>query len=475
MKLRLRIIVIFILSLVLSIIVFILGTWFLIAHGWWSGLSMEDMDKAADIAAEAISQSAGDMDSARQIFGDTQKQYPGMEIELLSQNSGILFSTSDVLKLENMGELIDAMSENGHFSAERWLTAKETRLLNDSCYVIVMVPSKFYRAVSFYINSSNGYGIFGKMLILGFIISLIVSSGFAYLFTRKMSRRFGSLSHSIQRFDVGNLDVRIEDSENDEIGKLASSFNNMAERLKNQIQYEKSLENERRKLVSDISHDLRTPLTSIIDYSESLDNGLFDSEEERGKYVSIIRKKAEYMNRLLSELLELSRLECRQLKPKLINLNIAELSREILIEYLPLFKREGIELKADIPDDPEEILVDRDMLSRVIRNLLDNAVKYGASGKKLDYMLSEEQDRVKIRVRDYGQGIDERNQQRIFDRFYRGDKGRATDGGMGLGLAIADEIVKLHGGSLNVESVVGSGTVFVVELPKYNLNKYKEE
>ncbi|HEX2938282.1 MAG TPA: ATP-binding protein, partial [Ruminiclostridium sp.] len=146
--------------------------------------------------------------------------------------------------------------------------------------------------------------------------------------------------------------------------------------------------------------------------------------------------------------------------------DIAELSREIIIEYLPMLEKEGIALSTDIPETVVEIRADRDMLSRAIRNLLDNAIKYGATGKWLGYELSADYDSVYIRIKDNGQGIDSENQRDIFSRFYRGDKGRTPDGGMGLGLAIADEIVKLHAGSLRVESEKGRGATFIITLRK---------
>jgi Signal transduction histidine kinase len=438
------------------------------SNGNWSGISMTDMQKAAEGAAQSISMEASpDTETVNAIFKKWGKKYPAMVLELFSEKRGILTATSYQTKITDMGELISCLTYNGSRSQDNWVYATKVDLgKQETTYVIVIVPSKEYTAATFRLNGAKGYGLFGKMFLIGLGITLIITCSFAYLFTRKLSKRFHQLMKGIEDFDMENMDVKIQNPSKDEIGRLADTVNHMTARLREQVRVKQEYEEARRKLVSDISHDLRTPLTSIIGYSEALDDKLYENEEELCKSIAIIRRKAVYMEKLLKELLDFSRYETAGRNPDKQQTDITELARELLIEYLPLMEKEEIELTAEIPDKLPPIGIDRDMITRVIRNLLDNAIRYGKSGKKIEFMITDEKEYQQIRIRDYGPGIPKENIPHIFERFYRGDKSRATDGGMGLGLAIADEMVKLHCGKIEVACPEEKGTAFLVQLPK---------
>ncbi|HEX7712742.1 MAG TPA: HAMP domain-containing sensor histidine kinase, partial [Bacillota bacterium] len=180
--------------------------------------------------------------------------------------------------------------------------------------------------------------------------------------------------------------------------------------------------------------------------------------------------------KLLDELLEFSRMESDGFQLQLAETNLAELAREILIEYLPFIKEQDINLQADIPDSPVSARVDPNRISRVLRNLIDNALKYGSQGKYLRVAVTSTQTTISIEVEDRGPGITETEQAKIFDRFYRIDKGRnSAAGGAGLGLAIAREIVRKHGGQIRVTSEKGKGTIFGVELPATSTQESKPD
>lgn len=469
MKLKTKVFIVFISSLILSVIIFLFTVWYLMSHGSWSGITMYDMERVTKQTAENIATVKNwDEKSLDSIFEMQKKNNPNMEFELFSTEKGILYATSKSHRITDLESLVTDLSQNGRKSQKDWVLAQTvTHKKYGKVIVIVIVPSKFYSAVTYRINAVNGYGVFGKMFLIGIIITLVVTSSVAYFFTRKLSRQFKQLLSSIEAFDMGNLNVELQGDSKDEIGRLATTFNNMAGRLKKQIETEKTYEEERKKLVSDISHDLRTPLTSIVGYAETLDDKVYDNEDEMRKYISIIRKKSVYMEKLLKELLEFSRLETGGYKINKQSADISELMREILIEYLPLFEKEDIELATDIPDTMQKINVDRDLISRVLRNLLDNAVKYGKSGKRIDVSMIDEEAHQLIKIRDCGPGVPDDNMSMIFNRFYRGDKSRsAQDGGMGLGLAISYEMIKLNGGNIKAENCPDHGVAFVVRLLK---------
>lgn len=469
MKLRVKIPVIYILSIILSAVIFVVAVWALMTFGWWSGITQADMDRAVSGTADSIAsfQTVSGPDISR-VFGNWKNKYPGMELELLSEKQGVLYATSPSYSIADAGELVNALSRNGQLPKEKWVAARSIELNNETAYIVAVVPADYYVGASFTLNGNKGYGIFGKMFVIGIVITIAVSCAFAFVFTRKIIKRFESLYKSIESFDMENMEINILDETKDELGQLTSTYKSMAERLKKQIEKEKVYEEERKRLVSNISHDLRTPLTSIVGYSESLDNKVFENEEEQKKYISIIHKKAVYMDRLLSELTEFSKIESGVIESNKEKLDIAELAREILIEYLPIVEAEGIELNVEIHEDTGKINIDKNMMSRAIRNVIDNAVKYGKSGGRIDFFLYLYPEKsVCIEIKDYGQGIDEKDMPHVFERFYRAGKGRTSkEGGMGLGLAIADEIVKLHGGIIKAERSKEKGITFKLILPR---------
>lgn len=469
LKLKAKILIIFISSIILSVIIFLFAISYLINNGWWAGITTTDMNIAADGATSQIQKiDSFNYVNVKSILNSWKDKYNGMELELLSNKLELIYTTASKQQIGTMGELMQGLSEHGHFSQKRWVVAREIDMASGGkSYLVVVVPSEYFTSISLSINGLRGAGIFGKMFLIGLGITLVISSVFAYIFTKGISKRFTTLYKGISSFELGNLDITIDDNSHDEIGDLAVTFNKMSGRLKKQIDMEKSYNEERKKLVSNISHDLRSPLTSIIGYSESLENKIYEDEQEKNKYIQIIRKKSLYMEKLLGELLEFSRLESGKVELKRQKIDMAELVREILIEYLPVIHDYKMELKADISENSLMANVDRDGISRVLRNLMDNAVKYGRDGNVIEFSLIDEHDTLRIDLKDNGHGIDSKNLDMIFNRFYREDRSRNTkDGGMGLGLAIADEIVKIHDGKIYVQSVLGKGSTFTVILPK---------
>jgi signal transduction histidine kinase len=471
MRLRSKILIIFVSSIIISVIIFLFVNGYLLYHGWWAGINTNDMDFVAENAARQI-QNIDSLDSlkVKSILNEWKAKYNGMELELLSEEVDLICSTASSRQITNMSELVNSLSQHGVYAQKRWVAAREVKLYNgEKSFLVVVVPAKYFTAFSFSINGVNGAGIFGKMFLIGLGITLIISSAFAYIFFIGISKRFGTLYREISRFELGNMDIKINDSEKDEIGHLGGAFKKMAGRLKDQLDAEKSYQEERKRLVSNISHDIRTPLTSVIGYSESLENNVYENEEDKKRYISIIRKKALYMEKLLSELLDYSKLESGCFVIKKQRVDLAELLREILIEYLPALQENMMEFNVDIPEGPVLADIDKDEISRVVRNLLDNAFKYGKDGVVIEVSLTDDQDNLYIKFKDGGNGIKRENLEFIFERFFREDKSRGTeDGGMGLGLAISNEIVKLHGGQISVDSEPGKGTTFNVILPKEN-------
>lgn len=227
------------------------------------------------------------------------------------------------------------------------------------------------------------------------------------------------------------------------------------------------LDNMRKQFVANVSHELRTPITTIKTYSETLLN--VDDEETRKHFLSVIIKECDRMTRLVSDLLYLSRLDSGENILNLEEVNLSELVRFVCEKLKIHAKKKNQTLSCSILQDVVA-MVDRDKIEQVLINLISNAITYVQEGGEINVVLQKEEDKIKIIVKDNGPGIPEEDLPRIFERFYRVDKARSRElGGSGLGLSIADEIVKAHGGKILVESKVGSGTTFTVVLPAKSL------
>ena len=265
----------------------------------------------------------------------------------------------------------------------------------------------------------------------------------------------------INNFELDKPNLMINDQNNDEIGIISNTFNKMVNKINENYKDMMKFYNDRQELLKNISHDFRTPLTSILGYSISLDEGMYENEEEKKKYIKIIRKKAVYMSDLFDEMMELTRLDNNSYVLKKSSFNIAEMLREILIEYLPQLEKENFFIETGIP---ESVIIngDQERLSRAIRNIIDNVVKHAIEGKYIGIIVNEnEKSTVSIIIKDKGMGIKDSEKNKIFERFYH----KSKKIGMGLGLTIAKEIIEKHNGKINFNSKIKTGTSFIIELP----------
>lgn len=230
----------------------------------------------------------------------------------------------------------------------------------------------------------------------------------------------------------------------------------------------------RRDFVANVSHELRTPLTALMGFIETLRGPARDDAAARDRFLDIMEGEAGRMNRLVGDLLSLSRVEGDERVRPRDEVNLTELLQSVMRTLRPLGNEADVTLEAEFPDNPVVLTGDADQLMQVFTNLIENAVKYGASGKRvLVRMVAVDRDPslrapgVQVRVVDFGPGIDAVHLPRLTERFYRADSHRSRAlGGTGLGLAIVKHIINRHRGRLRVESEMGQGTQFTVVLPR---------
>ncbi len=231
------------------------------------------------------------------------------------------------------------------------------------------------------------------------------------------------------------------------------------------ITKEHKLDNIRKEFVANVSHELKTPITTIKSYTETLiDN---DIDNEMGKrFLNVIDNECDRMARLVRDLLQLSNLDYKKVAWKREEVSIEELVRNILLKLEFSFKEKNQQMSLHIEEDLPDIVIDKDGIEQVILNIISNAIKYTDNEGKIEITLRNIDDYLNISIEDNGIGIPLEDQKRIFERFYRVEKGRSRElGGTGLGLAIAKQIIEAHNGSITMESCFGQGTTFNIKIP----------
>lgn len=298
------------------------------------------------------------------------------------------------------------------------------------------------------------------------LAGLLCFVGFYVLLTSRVSRYLDEISLALRTIARGDLDVYVAKRGEDELGELAENVNNMALRLRAAVAEEKKLEEAKNELIAGVSHDLRTPLTSIIGYLELVVQQKYASEAEMRQYANIAHQKALRLQSLINELFEYTRLNHGGQTNEWTVISLNDLLQQLVEEWTWQFEQAQMTIRLQLPADNVPVLADGNLLVRVFENLLANGIRYGQQGRYLDLALSVESDQAAVRVASYGELIPRDDWERVFVSFYRVDESRSVrGGGSGLGLAIAKQIVQLHNGSIEVRSTEIDGTVFTVKLP----------
>lgn len=231
------------------------------------------------------------------------------------------------------------------------------------------------------------------------------------------------------------------------------------------------VEEMRADFIANASHELRTPLAALLGFIETLQGPAKDDPAAREKFLAIMRGQATRMARLIDDLLSLSRIELNAHLQPSTPLDLAPVVRQVIDGLQTLARDRGVEIKASAPAEALTVLGDRDELIRALENLVENALKYGAAGKRVDIALSRGQTRAgspeaRLAVRDYGPGISPEHLPRLTERFYRVDVADSrAQGGTGLGLALVKHVLNRHGGRLTIDSTLGQGATFTMHLP----------
>lgn len=301
-------------------------------------------------------------------------------------------------------------------------------------------------------------------LLLPVIATLLASLAGSLYLGHSLRKRLAGLTAGMRAIAEGDYKSRLPLGSSDEIGQAAAEFNLMADRVQKAREQEEALERLKRDLITNVSHDLRGPLTSVRGYLEALEDGLATNPEAAMSYVGIIRRKSEQLAHLVDDLFVYSRLESGHLPLDLQRVSLAEWLRESLAVVETDTAAAGIELEAEIADVPVPACIDVKKMDQVVANVVQNAVRYAPKGSLLRITMTAENGEALISVVDQGPGFDLQDLRHVFERFYRG-RNQADGVGTGLGLAIAALIVKAHSGRIWAENPPEGGAAVRFAIP----------
>lgn len=316
---------------------------------------------------------------------------------------------------------------------------------------------KWLGVYHFFLDINDSFG--------GFLFPVMVFISLYLVVTRRKAKKLSGLVKLTKDMIVQKKYASLDEDINGQIGELSKNVNGIIEILQKSIEDQKVLEKTKSDLITNVSHDLRTPLTSILGYLEFMNKDKCKDEVEMRYYIDIAYEKSKKLNMLINDLFELNRMKSTQININSEKIDLCELIGQIVAELTLQFKNNNINLRLNLPEEKVVVNADSLKLVRAFENLIINAIKYGEKNNSIEIKLEEKDSIAEISFENYGE-ISPLDLPHVFDRFYRVEKSRSLNlGGSGLGLAITKSIIELHNGSIEAVSDFGK-TIFKVKLPK---------
>ena len=439
---------------------------------------------AADIAAHSTPFTDGKVNehAMEEMFNHVMSINPSLEVYLLDNEGKILSfyapEKNIVLKKVNLTPVQTFIKTKGN----HYVTGNDPRHLNlekvfsaapvisnnvQSGFIYVVLASEEYDAVSKSLTRNYLLKVGSRTMILTLLATLLVGLFIIRIITNNFSR----ILEVMQKFRKGDLSARVNVQSTGDVKQLAVIFNEMADILTNNIEKLKQVEILRRELIANVSHDLRTPISIIQGYIETLQMKADTlTSEERKRYLNTISESTGKLEKLVSELFELSKLEANQVEPKKELFFISELVNDISGKYQLIANAKNISIHTVLSKELPLVYADVALIERVMQNLIDNAIKFTPDGGKIIIKTSKSEHDVEVTVADTGIGIPENDREQIFGRYYRANNFIDLKNSTGLGLAIVKKILDLHHSSLALQTNVNVGSSFAFRLPVYQRN-----
>lgn len=347
-------------------------------------------------------------------------------------------------------------------AGRRWLRSIRHKALLAYSLGLVIAFINVYVTSQLMFVSRHDFLLLGLLLIFAGILS----ASFGYLLAAGMTHSLYQLQKGVRQITAGQLSTRIELPEADELAEVAEAFNTMAAELEQAFERQKRLKQARRDLIAAVSHDLRTPLTSIRAMIEALADGVVTEPETVQRYYRTIQGQVESLSRLIDDLFELSQLDTGQIRLNLEPVNLNDLVSDVLETMQAQARARDVLLQGRFGEDLPLVPAETARIQRTLYNLVQNAIRHTPPNGSISIVTTRDPAGVRVDVVDTGEGISPTDLPYVFDQFYRGEKSRSREtGGAGLGLAIAKRIIEAHRGRLWVESRPDRGSRFTFVLP----------
>lgn len=429
-----------------------------------TALLMNAGEKISSVSTQIVKYEKDDFKNYFKIFSELSASNLSSDIILADTHGSILFNTGIMYKDYDIyipGDLTESVNKGKK-------TSKVERIgsFEDSSLIVgipIKLDSKIIGGIyliTFLPEITRLRGDIIKIYLLSGLIVLLLSLIIIFLFTKRVADPIKELKLVSKNLSRGDFRARVKDyNKNDEIGELAEVFNDMADSI------EKS-EMMRRSFISDVSHELRTPMTTITGFVQGiLDNTI--PEEKREIYLNVVLDESKRLSKLISDLLDISRLESDENKLELSTFNINELLRLSIISFENKFNEKNLTVNAMFENEIEEVVAEKDSIKRVVTNLLDNAIKFSYKKATIDISTKKKGNKVFISIKNEGNGISKDDMKTIFERFYKVDKSRSQNkSGVGLGLYIVKRIINKHKEKIWIESEEGKYAEFIFTLSK---------
>ncbi|EMX0193816.1 HAMP domain-containing histidine kinase [Bacillus cereus] len=395
-------------------------------------------------------------------------------VEILNENLQVIYTKGekkDKLLSYSQREFTTLFFDNDqlpYYSSVATFVTKK----GETLYCLVKVPKKAIKYEYTFSDKNEEYVyVFYKILLTTIVLFFVFFSMNVYIFSRQIARKItrplDKLATGFEEIASGKYDKRLNYETYFELMQIQHSFNVMSEKLDKIEKEKKKLEETKQKMLVDLSHDLRTPITTVQGYVEALQLGIITEKGERERTLNVIYNKIRIIAVLTEDIFELSKLEHSDYPFEVHPTDVSEFIRELLVEYYDLFQAKRLILEYQIPSKEVIAPINNRLLYRAISNIISNALQYNTAGTTVFVSLIEDESKVYINIIDNGIGIPEDMKQSIFDAFVRVDDSRENNGGSGLGLTIAKHIVEKHGGKISLESAK-KRTIFCISLPKLN-------
>lgn len=439
---------------------------------------------AADIAAHSTPFTAGKVNehAMEEMFNHVMSINPSLEVYLLDNNGNILSFYAPEKKIVNHKINLEPIQTFISTQGNEYITGNDPRnpkiekvfsaapVISNNVqtgFIYVVLASEEYDAVSKKLTNNYLLQVGSRTMLITLLATLLVGLFIIRIITNNFSR----IIEVMQKFRQGDLTARVKVKSTGDVQQVSFIFNEMADILTSNIEKLKQVEILRRELIANVSHDLRTPIAIIQGYIETLQmKSETITPEERKRYLNIISESTGKLEKLVSELFELSKLEANQVEPKKEPFFISELVNDISGKYQLIANAKNISIHTVLSKELPLVYADVALIERVMQNLIDNAMKFTPDGGKIIIKTCKSEHDVEVTVADTGVGIPENEREQIFGRYYKANNFTDLKNSTGLGLAIAKKILDLHHSSLALQTKENIGSSFIFRLPVYQKN-----